>query len=155
MENTRENAEKFIHKFTEKNSPNWLSGIPDLIDILTEYGNQLGNKYIPNNSHSVEVFSIKDSEDSPSGKQAFIGYKLENDNFHFIGVPYTGEHNITEIEMLELQQSDKNGSDWFNSYQDVDDFLFKELDKNGLEFVTEFDDVATNTIESIKRLIGK
>ena len=43
----------------------------------------------PIDAHSFEVFSIKDSEDSPTGKQAFIGYKLNNGNFHFIGVPFT------------------------------------------------------------------
>lgn len=44
---------------------------------------------IPSDAHSFEVFAIKDSKDSPTGKQAFIGFKLNNDNFDFITVPYT------------------------------------------------------------------
>ncbi len=44
---------------------------------------------IPADAHSFEVFAIKDSTDSPTGKQAFIGFKLKNNNFHFIGVPFT------------------------------------------------------------------
>jgi len=44
---------------------------------------------IPNDAHSFEVFAIKDCEESPTGKQAFIGFKLDNGNFHYIGVPYT------------------------------------------------------------------
>ena len=47
------------------------------------------NKLIPNDANSFEVFSIKDSDESPTGKQAFIGYKIKNGNFHFIGVPFT------------------------------------------------------------------
>ena len=43
----------------------------------------------PVDAHSFEVFSIKDCKESPSGKQAFIGYKLNNGNFHFKGVPFT------------------------------------------------------------------
>jgi len=44
---------------------------------------------IPTDAYNLEVFSIKASEDSPTGKQAFIGFKIQNGNFHFIGVPYT------------------------------------------------------------------
>lgn len=44
---------------------------------------------IPLDAHSLEVFAIKDSQDSPSGKEAYIGFKLINDNFHFISVPFT------------------------------------------------------------------
>jgi hypothetical protein len=47
------------------------------------------NSLIPSDAHSLEVFAIKDCEESPTGKQAFIGYKISNGNFHFIGVPYT------------------------------------------------------------------
>ena len=42
---------------------------------------------------------------------------------------------------------------WFNSYQDIDNFLFDELDKKGLEFVTEFEKPESNTIASIKLLM--
>lgn len=89
MKNTRENAEKFHWEYEKKNSSNWLEGVPDLVDYLTEYGSKVENQYIPNDAHSFEVFAIKDSDDSPTGKQAFIGFKLDNGNFHFIGVPYT------------------------------------------------------------------
>ena len=44
---------------------------------------------IPTDAHSLEVFAIKDNVDSPTGKEAFIGFKLNNDNFHFVGVPFT------------------------------------------------------------------
>ena len=44
---------------------------------------------IPIDAHSFEVFAIKDCEESPTGKQAFIGFKISNGDFHFIGVPYT------------------------------------------------------------------
>jgi len=89
MKNTRENAEKFHWEYEKRNSPNWLEGVPDLVDYLTEYGSKVENQYIPNDAHSFEVFAIKDSKDSPTGKQAYIGFKLDNENFHFIGVTYT------------------------------------------------------------------
>lgn len=44
---------------------------------------------IPSDAHSFEVFAIKDCDESPTGKQAFIGFKINNGDFHFIGVPYT------------------------------------------------------------------
>ena len=47
------------------------------------------NITIPSDAHSFEVFAIKDSKDSPTGKQAFIGFKLANNDFHYIQVPYT------------------------------------------------------------------
>ena len=43
----------------------------------------------PNDAHSFEVFAIKDCEQSPTGKEAYIGCKLANGNFHFISVPFT------------------------------------------------------------------
>ena len=42
---------------------------------------------------------------------------------------------------------------WFNSYQDIDNFLFDELDKKGLEFITDFEKPELNTIASIKLLM--
>jgi hypothetical protein len=44
---------------------------------------------IPIDAHSFEVFAIKDCDESQTGKQAFIGFKISNGDFHFIGVPYT------------------------------------------------------------------
>jgi hypothetical protein len=46
-------------------------------------------KLIPSDAHSFEVFAIKDCDESPTGKQAFIGFQISNGDFHFIGVPYT------------------------------------------------------------------
>jgi hypothetical protein len=90
MKNTKENAEQFIWNFGKgKSFVDRLEGVPDFVDLLTEYGGKVENQHIPNDAHSFEVFAIKDSEDSPTGKQAFIGFKLDNGNFHFIGVPYT------------------------------------------------------------------
>lgn len=61
---------------------------------------------------------------------------------------------LTAVELQELEESNKNGMDWFNSYQDIDNFIFNELDKKGLEFITEFEKPELNTIASIKLLIG-
>lgn len=44
---------------------------------------------IPADAHSFEVFAIKDSKDFPTGKQAYIGFKLSNGDFHYIQVPFT------------------------------------------------------------------
>lgn len=52
---------------------------------------------IPLDAHSLEVFAIKDCVDSPTGKQAFIGFKITNDNFYFVGVPYT-ENKYEKID---------------------------------------------------------
>jgi hypothetical protein len=101
MKNTKENAEQFIWNFGNgKSFVDRLQGIPDFVELLTQYGGKVENQYIPNDAHSFEVFAIKDSEDSPTGKQAFIGFKLDNGNFHFIGVPYT--------EPIKVQQN------WFS-----------------------------------------
>jgi len=45
---------------------------------------------LPKDAHSLEVFAIKDCKESPTGKEAYIGYKLKTGCFHFISVPYTG-----------------------------------------------------------------
>jgi len=66
---------------------NCFYGRTELAELLII--SKVENKYIPNDAHSFEVFAIKDSEDSLTGKQAFIGFKLKNGDFHFIGVPYT------------------------------------------------------------------
>ena len=60
---------------------------------------------------------------------------------------------LTEVHLAELEGSNKNGMDWFNSYQDIDNFLFDELDKKGLEFITEFEKPELNTIASIQLLM--
>lgn len=89
MKNTRENAESFIKEFIKNFVNEFPDQAPHLAELLVEYANRITNGYIPNDAHSLEVFAIKDSNDSPTGKQAFIGYKLDNGNFEFTQVPYT------------------------------------------------------------------
>lgn len=60
---------------------------------------------------------------------------------------------LTTVALSEIEESNRNGMDWFNSYQDIDSFLFDELDKKGLEFITEFEKPELNTIASIKLLM--
>ncbi len=60
---------------------------------------------------------------------------------------------LTTVALSELEESNRNGMDWFNSYQDIDNFLFDELYKKGLEFITEFEKPELNTIASIKLLM--
>ena len=60
---------------------------------------------------------------------------------------------LTAVELQELEESNKNGMDWFDSYQGIDNFLFNELDKKGLEFITDFEEPHLNTIASIKLLM--
>lgn len=62
---------------------------------------------------------------------------------------------LSTVELLELQESNKNGMDWFNSYQDIDNFLFDELNKKGLEFIIDYERPEQNTIASIKLLLGQ
>lgn len=42
---------------------------------------------IPQNATNLEVFSVKESEDSYSGLQAYIGFYVNND-FGFIQIPF-------------------------------------------------------------------
>lgn len=60
---------------------------------------------------------------------------------------------LTTVALSELEKSNRNGMKWFNSYQDIDNFLFDELDKKGLEFITDFEEPELNTIASIKLLM--
>lgn len=62
---------------------------------------------IPIDAHSLEVFAIKDSEESPTGKQAFIGFKLPNNDFHFIGVPYTEPASKEKLLYLKEKADNK------------------------------------------------
>ena len=122
MKNTKENAEQFIWNFGNgKSFVDRLQGVPDFVELLTEYGSNVENQYIPNDAHSFEVFAIKDSEDSPTGKQAFIGFKLDNGNFHFIGVPYT--------EPIKVQQN------WFSKISiTLSNFILSVLIHKPLDF---------------------
>ena len=62
---------------------------------------QQNNIIFPSDAHSFEVFAIKDCKDSPTGKEAYIGYKLANGNFHFVSVPFT-EPNQKYKDTLEI-----------------------------------------------------
>jgi len=115
---TKENAEQFLRNFGgSKSFIDRLEGISDFVELLTEYGSKVENKYIPNDAHSFEVFSIKDCEDSPSGKQAFIGFKLDNGNFNFTNVPYTEPNNKINYNnyMKKIQEQIKNIKTFFYS----------------------------------------
>ena len=60
------------------------------INLLNSYNTAVKKGlHLPMDAQNIEVFAIKDSEDSPTGKQAFIGFKLSNGNFHYISVPFT------------------------------------------------------------------
>ena len=60
---------------------------------------------------------------------------------------------MSEQELEELKESEENGRDWFNSYGDVDNFLFEQLDKIGKEFpIIDKDKPQLNTIEAVKLL---
>jgi hypothetical protein len=62
---------------------------------------------------------------------------------------------MTSKEIRELKESDRNGQDWFNAYQEIDSFLFKELCKIGKEFpIIDKVRPELNTIEAIKLLIN-
>jgi hypothetical protein len=67
--------------------------------------------------------------------------------------PHFGKPLLTAVDLAELEESNRNGMNWFNSYQDIDNFLFEELDKKGLEFITKFEKPELNTIASIKILL--
>ena len=64
---------------------------------------------------------------------------------------------MKEIELIELKESNENGKQWFNAYQEIDRFLFDELEKSNLDFpiIEGNDDPSKNTIEAIKMLIAK
>jgi hypothetical protein len=41
MKNNYKNAEQFIHEYEKIHSADWLSGIPDLVKFLNEYGSKI------------------------------------------------------------------------------------------------------------------
>ena len=53
------------------------------------------------------------------------------------------------------EQELENGQDWFNAYQEIDNFLFNELEKIGKEFpIVSQEKPELNTIEAIKALLN-
>jgi len=73
-------------------------------------------KLIPDDAHSFEVFAIKECSDSPTGKQAFIGFKLSNGDFHFIGVPFT-EPSTKQFMKSKFKVGDKLKANDFDKEQ--------------------------------------
>ena len=62
---------------------------------------------------------------------------------------------MSNREIEQLKESDKNGQDWFNAYQEIDSFLFEELEKVGKDFpIISQDKPELNTIEAIKVLLN-
>jgi hypothetical protein len=62
---------------------------------------------------------------------------------------------MTNEEIEQLKESDRNGQGWFNAYQEIDSFLFAELEKVGKEFpIINEDKPEVNTIEAIKVLLN-
>ncbi len=58
------------------------------------------------------------------------------------------------MEGISLEESNRNGMEWFNSYGEVDQFLFDELEKINKDFpIIDEDKPELNTIEAIKLLI--
>lgn len=62
---------------------------------------------------------------------------------------------MTNEEIEQLKESERNGQNWFNSYQEIDTFLFEELEKIGKEFpIINQVKPELNTIEAIKVLLN-
>lgn len=64
---------------------------------------------------------------------------------------------MSQTELDQLQESNENGKKWFDSYQEIDLFLFEELEKRSLEFpiIDGNNNPSVNTIEAIKLLINQ
>ena len=100
----------------------------------------MSTEVFPEGAHSFEVFSIQDSNDSPTGKEAFIGYKIPNGNFHFEQVPYTEPKptvvitNDSTCEMLRIMCDDDclfEGNYW--DFEQSDTSFKKLLEAVGCE----------------------
>jgi hypothetical protein len=86
----------FINQFEEGGEHQELSNndwtVSSFLEWLEANNFEIHKKaksVFPNDAHSFEVFAIKDCKESPTGKEAYIGCKLANGNFHFISVPFT------------------------------------------------------------------
>ena len=65
---------------------------------------------IPSDAKNLEVFSIKETVNSPTGKEAYIGYKSNNGNFNFVSVPFTEpKHKIQELLKEAEEHQKQNG----------------------------------------------
>lgn len=81
-------------------------------------------------------------------------YSIEDKEWDKLVFDYVRENvpNFTSYS-IKLEEIDKNKTDWFRSYSEVDDFLFKQLDTLGKEFpIVDMDRPELNTIEAIKVL---
>ena len=104
----------------------WDTG--DYMEFYEIDGDTLENcGMIPIDAHSFEVFSIKDSNDSPTGKEAYIGYKIENGNFNFISVPYTEPKEESKIkpDSTKIRTIPEN-----RAFRKVDDVIIKNHNKD-------------------------
>lgn len=66
-----------------------------------------------------------------------------------------GVINLPEFKFLlsPILESEKNGRDWFNNFQEVDSFVFNQLNVD--DVITSNTSPAQNTIANIKQLIEK
>lgn len=66
-----------------------------------------------------------------------------------------GVLSLREFKKLlsPIFESEKNGRDWFNNFQDVDNFVFNQLDVDGI--ITSNSSPAENTIANIKQLMKR
>ena len=78
------------HELHELSNDDWtVSNFLKWLEINDFEIHKKPKSIFPADAHSFEVFAIKDCKESPTGKEAYIGYKLANGNFHFVGVPFT------------------------------------------------------------------
>jgi hypothetical protein len=104
----------------------WDTG--DYMDYYEIDGNTLENMgIIPIDAYALEVFAIKDSNDSPTGKEAYIGYKIENGNFNFISVPYTEPKEQPKVkpDSTKIRTIPEN-----RAFRKVDDVIIKNQNKD-------------------------
>lgn len=100
----------------------WDTG--DYMEFYEIDGNTLESiSILPIDAYALEVFAIKDSNDSPTGKEAYIGYKIENGNFNYISVPYTEPKEESKIkpDPTKIRIIPEN-----RTYRKVDDINFKK-----------------------------
>ena len=114
---------------------------------------------------TIECRVYEDSELTPQPQHRFKDvelviyvvkdvYSIEDKEWDKLVFDYVRENvpNFTSYS-IKLEEIDKNETDWFRSYSEVDDFLFKQLDTLGKEFpIVDMDRPELNTIEAIKVL---
>lgn len=68
---------------------------------------------------------------------------------------FQSENTYEEVKSKINETTRNNNNDWYNSYGEVDDFLFDELNEKGFKFpiLEDNDKPELNTIEAIKLLL--